>query len=215
LNPLIYQRDSIRKVLLIGSGGLSIGQAGEFDYSGSQAIKALKEEDIEVIVINPNIATVQTSKNLGKASPDKVYFLPIRWETVPLLPSLLTLSRANVIEEIIAKERPDGVLVSMGGQTALNVGIELWRAGVFEKYNCRVLGTSIETIIATEDRELFSKKLAEIDERLALSYRFDPFPASAPAIPRMCWVGSNGDWPPSNSPSRLGDESQFAIRWSQ
>ncbi|CAE7809378.1 pyr1-3, partial [Symbiodinium microadriaticum] len=142
-------------VLLVGSGGLSIGQAGEFDYSGSQACKALKEEGIEVIVINPNIATVQTSKHLGKSSPDKVYFLPIR---------------ANVIEEIIAKEQPDGVLVSMGGQTALNVGIELWRAGVFEKYNCKVLGTPIETIIDTEDRELFSKKLLEINETLALSY---------------------------------------------
>jgi carbamoyl-phosphate synthase / aspartate carbamoyltransferase len=88
LNPLIYQRESVRKVLLIGSGGLSIGQAGEFDYSGSQAIKALKEENIEVIVVNPNIATVQTSKNLGKASPDKVYFLPIR--SASLLPLLVS-----------------------------------------------------------------------------------------------------------------------------
>eukprot|EP00602_Paraphysomonas_sp_CaronLab_P004988 CAMPEP_0185029084 /NCGR_PEP_ID=MMETSP1103-20130426/15178_1 /TAXON_ID=36769 /ORGANISM="Paraphysomonas bandaiensis, Strain Caron Lab Isolate" /LENGTH=1476 /DNA_ID=CAMNT_0027563701 /DNA_START=111 /DNA_END=4541 /DNA_ORIENTATION=- len=155
LSPLIYERSVVRKVLLVGSGGLSIGQAGEFDYSGSQACKALKEEGIEVIVINPNIATVQTSKNLGRASPDKVYFLPIR---------------AHVIEEIIAKERPDGIIVSMGGQTALNVGIELWRSGVFEKYSCKVLGTPIDTIIATEDRELFSQKLAEINESLALSY---------------------------------------------
>lgn len=151
----LYARSTIRRVLLVGSGGLSIGQAGEFDYSGSQAIKALKEEGIEVILINPNIATVQTSKHLGRASPDRVYFLPIR---------------ASVVEEIIAKERPDGVIVCMGGQTALNVGIELWRAGVFEKYNCRVLGTSIETIIATEDREIFSKRLLAINERLALSY---------------------------------------------
>ena len=142
-------------MLLIGSGGLSIGQAGEFDYSGSQACKALKEEGIKVIVINPNIATVQTSKNLGRASPDKVYFLPIR---------------ASVVEEIIAKERPDGVIVSMGGQTALNVGIELYLSGVFKKYNCRVLGTPIETIIATEDREIFSQKLHAINEKLALSY---------------------------------------------
>ena len=142
-------------MLLIGSGGLSIGQAGEFDYSGSQACKALKEEGIQVIVINPNIATVQTSKNLGRASPDKVYFLPIR---------------ASVVEEIIAKERPDGVIVSMGGQTALNVGIELYLSGVFAKYNCQVLGTSIDTIIATEDREIFSQRLHAINEKLALSF---------------------------------------------
>ena len=155
LAETLYSRSTIRRVLLVGSGGLSIGQAGEFDYSGSQAIKALKEEGIEVILINPNIATVQTSKHLGRASPDRVYFLPIN---------------CQVVEEIIAKERPDGVIVSMGGQTALNVGIGLWKAGVFEKYNCRVLGTSIETIIATEDREIFSQKLHAINERLALSY---------------------------------------------
>ena len=151
----LYNRSTLHKVLLIGSGGLSIGQAGEFDYSGSQAIKALKEENIEVILINPNIATVQTSKNLGRASPDKVYFLPIK---------------ADVVEQIIAQERPDGVLVSMGGQTALNVGIELWKQGVFQKYNCRVLGTPIETIIATEDREIFSQRLQAINEKLAVSY---------------------------------------------
>ena len=154
LEPSIYSRQTVRKVLLVGSGGLSIGQAGEFDYSGSQAIKALKEEGIEVILINPNVATVQTSKNLGRASPDKVYFLPIR---------------ASVIEEIIAKENPDGIIVSMGGQTALNVGIELWKLGIFEKYNCRVLGTPIETIIATEDREIFSQRLHAINETLARS----------------------------------------------
>ena len=110
-----------------------------------------------MILITPNLATVQTSKNLGKghASPDKVYFLPIR---------------ANVIENILQKENPDGVIVSMGGQTALNVGIELWEKGIFEKYQCKVLGTSIETIIATEDREIFSRKLHEINETLALSY---------------------------------------------
>jgi len=157
VNPSLYERSTIRKVLLIGSGGLSIGQAGEFDYSGSQAIKALKEEGIYVVLINPNIATVQTSKNLGKghAAPDKVYFLPIR---------------ASVVEDILKKERPDGVIVSMGGQTALNVGIELHRRGVFEQHNCKVLGTSIETIIATEDRELFSARLLAINETLALSY---------------------------------------------
>jgi carbamoyl-phosphate synthase small subunit len=155
VSPSLYDRSTLRKVLLIGSGGLSIGQAGEFDYSGSQAIKALKEEGLEVILINPNIATVQTSKGLGRPAADKVYFLPIK---------------PHVVEEIIAKERPDGVLVSMGGQTALNVGVELWKKGVFQKYNCRVLGTPIDTIIATEDREIFSQKLNEINERLAVSY---------------------------------------------
>lgn len=155
VSPSLYERKVLRKVLLIGSGGLSIGQAGEFDYSGSQAIKALKEEGLEVILINPNIATVQTSKNMGRASADKVYFLPIQ---------------PHVVEEIIEKELPDGVLVSMGGQTALNVGIELWKRGVFQKYGCRVLGTPIETIIATEDREIFSRKLQDINEKLAVSY---------------------------------------------
>lgn len=154
VEPSLYSHSRIRKVLLIGSGGLSIGQAGEFDYSGSQAIKALKEEGIEVVLINPNIATVQTSKNLGRASPDTVYFLPIK---------------KAVIEEILERERPDGCIVSMGGQTALNVGIELWRAGVFEKYHCKVLGTPIETIIATEDREIFSQRLLAINETLARS----------------------------------------------
>ena len=153
--PELYSKPLIRKVLLIGSGGLSIGQAGEFDYSGSQCIKALKEEGIEVILINPNIATVQTSKSSDRPSADKIYFLPIR---------------GNVVENIIAKERPDGVIVSMGGQTALNVGIELWTSGAFEKYKCKILGTPIETIIATEDREIFNEKLREINESLALSY---------------------------------------------
>lgn len=154
VEPSLYDNPRIRKVLLIGSGGLSIGQAGEFDYSGSQAIKALKEENIEVVLINPNIATVQTSKQLGRSSPDVVYFLPIT---------------KSVIEEIIVKERPDGCIVSMGGQTALNVGIELHRAGVFDKYHCRVLGTPIDVIIATEDRQIFSKKLLDINETLAVS----------------------------------------------
>ena len=155
MSPSIYDQPVIRKVLLIGSGALSIGQAGEFDYSGSQAIKALKEEDIYVVVVNPNIATVQTSKNLGLASADRVYSLPID---------------ADVIEDIISKERPDGVIVSMGGQTALNVGIKLYERGVFQRHNCRVLGTPIDVIIATEDREIFSEKLKAINETLALSY---------------------------------------------
>ena len=130
----------VRKVLLLGSGALKIGQAGEFDYSGSQAIKALKEEGIKVILYNPNIATVQTSWDFA----DKVYFLPIKLE---------------FLTQVIAKEKPDGVLLSFGGQTALNAGVELTEAGVLKKYNVAVLGTPIETIKNTEDRERFNRQL--------------------------------------------------------
>ncbi|KAH9159436.1 hypothetical protein LEN26_002346 [Aphanomyces euteiches] len=150
MDTTLYNRPIYRKVLLLGSGGLSIGQAGEFDYSGSQAIKALKEEGIQVILVNPNIATVQTSKGLA----DKVYFVPVR---------------ASTVLEIIKKERPDGILVSMGGQTALNVGIELETSGALAANNVRVMGTPISVVIDTEDRERFSEKLAEIGETIALS----------------------------------------------
>eukprot|EP00804_Cyclotella_cryptica_P015765 CCRYP_013402-RF/>CCRYP_013402-RF protein AED:0.05 eAED:0.05 QI:200/0.83/0.85/1/0.83/0.85/7/149/1539 len=154
---LAYQRQTVKKVLLVGSGGLSIGQAGEFDYSGSQCIKALKEEGIEVVLINPNIATVQTSTEKNEVTPgaDKVYFLPIR---------------PHVVMDIIAKEKPDGIIVSMGGQTALNVGVELWKTGQLQKAGVKVLGTQIDAIEATEDREIFSQKLQEIGESIALSY---------------------------------------------
>jgi len=153
---LVYEKKTYKKVLLVGSGGLSIGKAGEFDYSGSQCIKALKEEGIEVILINPNIATVQTSTEKNDATPaaDKVYFLPIR---------------PHVIMDIIQKEKPDGIIVSMGGQTALNVGVELWNSGQLQAAGVEVLGTQIPAIEATEDREIFSQKLAEIDESIALS----------------------------------------------
>ena len=134
----------IKKVLLLGSGALKIGQAGEFDYSGSQALKALKEEGIETILINPNIATVQTSSGIA----DKVYFQPVR---------------ADFVERIIAKERPDGILLSFGGQTALNCGVELYQRGVLSKYNVQVMGTPVQAIIDTEDRDLFVKRLNEID----------------------------------------------------
>ncbi|CAM9239741.1 unnamed protein product [Pylaiella littoralis] len=154
LEPHIFEMRNIKKVLMLGSGGLSIGQAGEFDYSGSQAIKALKEEGIEVVLVNPNIATVQTSKNLGGASPDRTYFLPVTPE---------------IVESVIIKEKPDGVLVSMGGQTALNCGVVLHNAGIFEKHNVRVLGTQIPVIMATEDRDVFGQKLREINEKLAQS----------------------------------------------
>src|SRR5512137_486280 len=135
---------SITKVILLGSGALKIGEAGEFDYSGSQALKALREEGIVTVLINPNIATVQTSENIA----DKIYFLPVN---------------PHFVEKVIAKERPDGVLLSFGGQTALNCGTELFRKGIFEKYNVRVLGTPVRAIMDTEDRELFVKKLDEID----------------------------------------------------
>lgn len=153
-----YSRKNYKKVLLVGSGGLSIGQAGEFDYSGSQCIKALKEEGIEVILVNPNIATVQTSQEKDDKqtrAADRVYFLPIK---------------ADVIMDVIRKERPDGIIVSMGGQTALNVGVELWRRGDLQREGVEVLGTQIPVIEATEDREIFSQKLKEIDETIALSY---------------------------------------------
>ncbi|CAL8315987.1 unnamed protein product [Lota lota] len=139
-----------RKVLILGSGGLSIGQAGEFDYSGSQAIKALKEENIQTVLINPNIATVQTSKGLA----DKVYFLPITPEYVT---------------QVIKNERPDGVLLAFGGQTALNCGMELTRLGVLEKYGVRVLGTPVAAIEMTEDRKAFVEKMEEISEHVAPS----------------------------------------------
>jgi carbamoyl-phosphate synthase large subunit len=132
-----------KKVLLLGSGALKIGEAGEFDYSGSQALKALKEESIYTVLINPNIATVQTSEEVA----DKIYFLPV----TPFF-----------VEKVIEKERPDGILLSFGGQTALNCGVDLFKSNVLEKYNVQVLGTPVQSIIDTEDRELFVKKLDEI-----------------------------------------------------
>lgn len=137
-------QNKVQKVLLLGSGALKIGEAGEFDYSGSQALKALKEEGIYTVLINPNIATVQTSEGIA----DKVYFLPVTPEFV---------------EKVIERERPDGLLLAFGGQTALNCGVALHRGGVLEKYNVRVLGTPVQAIMDTEDRELFVKKLDQID----------------------------------------------------
>ena len=125
----------MKKVLLLGSGALKIGQAGEFDYSGSQALKALREEGISSVLINPNIATIQTSEGVA----DQVYFLPIT---------------PYFVEEVIKKERPDGILLAFGGQTALNCGTELYPSGVLDKYGRKVLGTSVEAIMITEDRDL-------------------------------------------------------------
>ena len=136
--------ESIKKVLLLGSGALKIGEAGEFDYSGSQALKALREEGIKTVLINPNIATVQTSEGVA----DEIYFLPVQ---------------PYFVEKVIDKERPDGILLAFGGQTALNCGVELYKSGVLERYGVKVLGTPVQAIIDTEDRELFVEKLNEID----------------------------------------------------
>ncbi|MBK5134257.1 carbamoyl phosphate synthase large subunit, partial [Candidatus Bathyarchaeota archaeon] len=141
---------SIKTALILGSGGIRIGQAGEFDYSGSQVLKALKEEGIKTILINPNIATIQTDPVLS----DQVYLLPIN---------------VKYVEKVIKKEKPDGILLAFGGQTALNVGVELKEQGILEKYNIRVLGTPIEAIEVTEDRDLFVKAMNKADAK-AVSY---------------------------------------------
>ena len=145
---------NIKKVLLLGSGALKIGEAGEFDYSGSQALKALKEEGIQTVLINPNIATVQTSEGVA----DQVYFLPVQ---------------PYFVEKVIEKEQPDGILLAFGGQTALNCGVELYQSGVLEKYNVQVLGTPVQAIMDTEDRELFVKKLDEIGVKTIKSQACD------------------------------------------
>src|SRR6266487_3698561 len=132
--------NKIQNVLVLGAGALKIGQAGEFDYSGSQALKALREEGIRTILVNPNIATIQTSKELA----DQVYFLPV----TPFF-----------VEKIIEKERPDAILLSFGGQTPLNCGIELFQQGILEKYNVQILGTPISAIMLTEDRQAFAEHL--------------------------------------------------------
>jgi len=139
-----------KKVLILGSGALQIGQAGEFDYSGSQAIKALKENGVATVLINPNIATIQTSEQLA----DKVYFLPVKTEFV---------------EKVIEKEKPDGILLGFGGQTALNCGVDLFDRDILSKHNIKVLGTPVETIKDTEDRFLFTKRVTEIGLKVPLS----------------------------------------------
>ena len=141
----------VKKVVLLGSGALKIGEAGEFDYSGSQALKALKEEGVYTVLINPNIATIQTSENIA----DRVYFLPVTPEFV---------------EQVIERERPDGIMLAFGGQTALNCGVKLYESGVLERYGVRVLGTPVQAIIDTEDREKFVEKLAEIDVKTIRSH---------------------------------------------
>ena len=141
--------EKIEKVLVLGSGALKIGEAGEFDYSGSQALKALREEGITTVLINPNIATVQTSEGIA----DIIYYLPVT---------------AVFVEKIIEKEKPQGILLAFGGQTALNCGIDLFRQGILKKHNIKVLGTPVEAIIETEDRELFANLLRNISIRLVV-----------------------------------------------
>jgi len=147
---MMMKKRKFKKVLILGSGAIKIGEAGEFDYSGSQAISALKEEKIKIILVNPNIATVQTSEYLA----DKIYFLPVD---------------VYFVEKIIKKERPEGILLGFGGQTALNVGVELFNRGILKKYKVDVLGTPVKAIQNTEDRELFKKELQEINLKTPLS----------------------------------------------
>lgn len=156
----------IKKVLLLGSGALKIGEAGEFDYSGSQALKAMKEEGLETVLINPNIATVQTSDGFA----DKIYFLPVT---------------PYFVERVIEKERPQGILLSFGGQTALNCGVELYQSGVLEKYGVKVLGTPVKAIMETEDRELFVERLAEIDVKTIKSEAVETTAAAIEAAERL------------------------------
>ena len=141
---------SFDKVLILGSGALKIGEAGEFDYSGSQALKAMRSEGIKTVLINPNIATVQTSEGVA----DKIYFLPVT---------------PYFVEKVIAKERPQGILLAYGGQTALNCGVALYNSGILDKYDVKVLGTPVQSIIDTEDRELFNKRMEEIDIKIIRS----------------------------------------------
>ncbi|XP_050402847.1 CAD protein isoform X2 [Patella vulgata] len=155
-----------KKVLILGSGGLSIGQAGEFDYSGSQAIKALKEESIQIVLINPNVATVQTSKGLA----DKVYFLPIT---------------TDYVVQVIKSERPEGILLTFGGQTALNCGIQLTKLGILEQYGVKVLGTQVSSIEWTEDRKIFANKMAEINEKVAPSEAAETVELAVQAADRL------------------------------
>ena len=152
-------KNELKKVLLLGSGALKIGEAGEFDYSGSQALKALKEEGIETVLINPNIATVH-----------KIYFLPVT---------------PYFVERVIDKERPDGILLSFGGQTALNCGVALYKAGVLERYGTRVLGTPVQAIMDTEDRELFVERLDEIGVKTIKSEAVETIEAAVEAAERL------------------------------
>lgn len=198
------KQHNIKKALLLGSGALKIGEAGEFDYSGSQALKALREENVETILINPNIATVQTSEG----SADKIYFLPVT---------------PYFVEKVIEKERPDAILLAFGGQTALNCGVQLYQSGVLEKYNVRVLGTPVQAIMDTEDRELFVKKLDEINVKtiksVAVSSISDALQAAEdlgyPIIVRAAYaLGGLGSGFCNNS-SELQSLAEKALNYSE
>ena len=162
----IHSAREIHKVLVLGSGALKIGEAGEFDYSGSQALKALREEGAETILINPNIATVQTSEDVA----DKIYFLPVT---------------PYFVEKVIARERPDGIMLAFGGQTALNCGVALYQSGVFERYNLQVLGTPVQAIMDTEDRDLFVKKLDQIGMKTIQSFAVSTMDDALQAADRL------------------------------
>ncbi|MBN1462988.1 MAG: carbamoyl-phosphate synthase (glutamine-hydrolyzing) large subunit [Paludibacteraceae bacterium] len=162
----VSETNKPKKVLVLGSGALKIGEAGEFDYSGSQALKALKEEGIETVLINPNIATVQTSEGIA----DKIYFLPVT---------------PYFVEKVIQKEQPDGLFLSFGGQTALNCGVKLFEAKIFEKYNIKVLGTPVQSIIDTEDRDIFVQKLDQIDVKTIKSEAVETIPAALKAAENL------------------------------
>jgi carbamoyl-phosphate synthase large subunit len=159
-------KNQLKKVLVLGSGALKIGQAGEFDYSGSQALKALREEGISSVLINPNVATIQTSEGIA----DKVYFLPVN---------------AHFVTEVIKKERPDGILLAFGGQTALNCGTELYQTGVLKEYGVQVLGTSVEAIMNTEDRDLFVKELNKVDLKVPVSEACETMESAVAAARRI------------------------------
>ena len=159
-------KKQLKKVLVLGSGALKIGQAGEFDYSGSQALKALREEGISSVLINPNVATIQTSEGIA----DKVYFLPVD---------------THFVTEVIKKERPDGILLAFGGQTALNCGTELYQSGVLKEYGVQVLGTSVEAIMNTEDRDLFVKELNKVDLKVPVSEACETMESAVEAARRI------------------------------
>ena len=159
-------KKKLTKVLVLGSGALKIGQAGEFDYSGSQALKALRDEGISSVLVNPNIATIQTSEGIA----DKVYFQPVN---------------THFVTEIIRKERPDGILLAFGGQTALNCGTELYTTGVLKEYGVEVLGTSVEAIMNTEDRDLFVRKLNEKELKTPVSQAVETMDDAVAAANRI------------------------------
>ena len=185
--------NNIRKVVILGSGALKIGEAGEFDYSGSQALKALKEEGIETILINPNIATVQTSEQVAY----KIYFLPVT---------------PYFVEKVIRKEAPQGILLAFGGQTALNCGVELYKNGILDKYGVKVLGTPVQAIIDTEDRELFVEKLDHIEVKTIKSHAAETLEEAKAAASACTSASSSSRFCSRSSASAETDASVRRIK---